>query len=159
MLLILRLFSIYSIFVRCCCLGQCRVSSGRLQQYVVCICCCRYRGRLLNDVWLLDIFDWRPVAGPIAASEAAGVGSSGDVDPTSGSGGDAAAAGSARDITLSWIYLDFSSSPLKPPGRFLHSCSVFYTSANDGSCSIVRMAAASSAGLSCCGGCREEWLG
>ncbi|CDJ35930.1 uncharacterized protein EMH_0017800 [Eimeria mitis] len=96
------------------------------------------RGRLLNDVWLLDIFDWRRVVRPTAASEVTASGAaSGNVESASMPGEATAAAATTGEAALSWVTLDFSSSPLKPPGRFLHSCSVFFTSAGDGSCSIV----------------------
>ncbi|CDJ49008.1 hypothetical protein, conserved [Eimeria brunetti] len=96
------------------------------------------RGRLLNDVWLLDIFDWRKVARPTAAGEeSAAVAAFGGVGSAPAAGEAPAAGAAARETALCWVTLDFSSSPLKPPGRFLHSCSVFFTSTNDGSCSIV----------------------
>ncbi|CDI82218.1 hypothetical protein, conserved [Eimeria praecox] len=102
-------------------------------------------GRLLSDVWLLDIFDWRRVAGP--DTEAATGTASGNLDPPSVSGEAGAKAAASRQVALSWVSLDFSSSPLKPPGRFLHSCSVFFTSTNDGACSIVCLGDASAAVL------------
>ena len=108
------------------------------------VCCWASRGRLLNDVWLLDIFDWKEVTGPTSAGARAAVGTvSDDVGAVLASGeGAAGRAATARRVALFWVSLDFSSSPLNPPGRFLHSCSVFFTSANSGSCSIVRTPAA-----------------
>lgn len=106
-----------------------------------------HRGQLLSDVWLLDIFDWRQVhrpasGGTVAAATAAasvGVSTSTLAGEVSSVGARAVEATEASNISLCWVCLDLSASPLKPPGRFLHSCSVFFKTTGDGSCCIVRI--------------------
>ena len=97
----------------------------------------------MNDVWLLDIFDWRRRSGQ-AAAEATGAARPGDTNMAL-SGAAAGGAGAETEVSLCWTVLDFSASPLKPPGRFLHSCSVFFKADNDSSCCFVRPSAAADA--------------
>ncbi|CDJ62826.1 hypothetical protein, conserved [Eimeria necatrix] len=103
------------------------------------------RGQLLSDVWLLDIFDWRKAHRPASVGTAAaataaasvGVSTSTLAGEVSSAGARAIEATEALSISLCWVCLDLSASPLKPPGRFLHSCSVFFKTTGDGSCCIV----------------------
>lgn len=107
-----------------------------------------HRGQLLSDVWLLDIFDWRKAHRPASVGTAAaataaasvGVSTSTLAGEVSSAGARAIEATEALSISLCWVCLDLSASPLKPPGRFLHSCSVFFKTTGDGSCCIVRIA-------------------
>ncbi|OEH75752.1 hypothetical protein cyc_03535 [Cyclospora cayetanensis] len=90
------------------------------------------RGQLLSDVWVLDIFDWK------CGSQSAAPEGNTAAMVAKGTTNTAAAVQRKPAVALCWVALDFSAcSPLRPPGRFLHSCSVFVKTTNDGSCCIV----------------------